>query len=95
MKRVSWDDFHGWVMTKISQTGHDEEQLLRIAAAALTSYFETVDRWFRLEKYEGEKVVALWLKESEAKALRQALKGPQNGTVRILRQDLEKLYDPR
>lgn len=85
------DDIHGWILTKVAQ-GWPEGLLWKIAGVSLRRYLEATDRWARLE-YGRDRTAPLWLDEREAKKLSAMLRGLKGSEARLIRQEIERLFD--
>jgi hypothetical protein len=88
---MTFEDFQGWLLTKISQ-GWPEGLLLKIAGVGLQRFMEATDRWEKLE-YGRDKTAPLWLDRREAGKLAAMLRGLKGAEARSIRQLIEQLFE--
>lgn len=91
-KKVRFSDLIRFLEKTGEDFGHDEDRMVRICLVGMVRYFETVDRWIRLENDRPGKVAPLWLSETDADALLKGLRGQKGAEIRLIRQELQGLH---
>ena len=89
---VTFDDLQGRIQTLASSLGCTEEHLIRICAVSLTQHWHAADRWVRLES-EPSPSAPMWVNEQERDKIVAALANQRGAQNRLLREDLEKLFE--
>ena len=89
---MTFDDFRAWIIQQQAQ-GWQESTLLKMARISIVRHKEAAERWVRLEVTDPGKSAPFWLNEHEARKIAGALKGQRGTELRLLRQQLEALFD--
>jgi hypothetical protein len=86
-------DLAAAVIQKTNVTGIPEGLLVKICFVSLSRYLDAHDRWERLESDGHQKRAPLWLDRSEADKIVSMLAGQRGATARLIRQEIESLFN--
>lgn len=89
---MTFDDFYGWILGRASR-GWPIEMLLKMACVSIVRHEEAAERWVRLEVSDPGRSAPLWLNEHEAQKLSSALKTQRGAEFRLIRQQLQQMFD--